>query len=72
MPRPFVECSTLQFFLRAESRDEYILMDLIEETFLIGVLQDHTKLILFPEIAIHLEDIWVIHKELKLHLLYYL
>ena len=72
MPRPFVEYSTPPSFLRAESRDEYILVDLIEETFLIGILQDHTKLIVLPKVAIHLEDIRVIHEELQLHLLYYL
>lgn len=47
-------------------------MQLRKETLLIGILQDHIQRILISEVAVHLEDVWMVHVELQFHLLDYL
>ena len=47
-------------------------MNFIEEAFLIGILEYHIELLSFFEVAIHFEDIGMIHEELEFHFLDYL
>ena len=44
-------------------------MDLVEKTLLVGVLQNHAKLVPVPKAAIHLENVRMVHEELQLDLL---
>ena len=60
----FVVCSRQHFFLRAESRYEYLHVYFIEEAFLIGIFKDHVELIWLPEVSVHFEDVGMIHEEL--------